>query len=238
MVHRFIVLLTLILLVVLAWDSVYAENKVLSLDGDGDYVRIPASVWFNGDLSIEAWVYVKEYTPWSRVIDFGNGADNVLVRLSRGTTGIPDFYIVESGWMGIECSTALELNSWTHIACTLKGNSGSLFINGHAVGKEIFASPPRDVERQNNFIGRSNWKINDDSHAMFDEIRIWNVSRSATEIQGAMNTSLSGDEKGLLGYWNFNDGTAKDLTPNGNDGEMKGDAQIVNLNDLPRWRKL
>ena len=54
MVHRFIVLLTLILLVVLAWDSVYAENKVLSLDGDGDYVRIPASVWFNGDLSIEA----------------------------------------------------------------------------------------------------------------------------------------------------------------------------------------
>jgi hypothetical protein len=72
---------------------------------------------------------------------------------------------------------------------------------------------------------------------MFDEIRIWNVSRSATEIQGAMNTSLSGDEKGLLGYWNFNDGTA-DLTPNGNDGEMKGDSQIVNLNDLPRWRKL
>ena len=36
MVQRFIVLLTLILLVVLAWNSVHAENKVLSLDGDGD----------------------------------------------------------------------------------------------------------------------------------------------------------------------------------------------------------
>ena len=96
-------------------------------------------------------------------------------------------------------SIALELNSWTHIACTLKGNSGSLFINGHAVGKGDFASPPRDVERQKNFIGRSNWKIDDDSHAIFDEVRIWNISRSVTEIRDAMNTSLSGDEKGLLG---------------------------------------
>ena len=36
MVQRFIVVLTLILLVVLAWNSVHAENKVLSLDGDGE----------------------------------------------------------------------------------------------------------------------------------------------------------------------------------------------------------
>ena len=126
----------------------------------------------------------------------------------------------------MESLTALELDSWTHIACALKGNSGPLFINGHAAGKGNFASLPRDVERQKNFIGRSNWR-NDGSQAMFDEIRIWNVSRSATEIQDAMNTSLSGDEKGLLGYWNFDDGTAEDLTANDHDGELKGDAQIV-----------
>ena len=233
MVQRFIVILTLILMVVLAWDSVYAENKVLSLDGDGDYVQIPASVWFNGDLTIEAWVYVKEYRSWSRLIDFGNGADrdNVFVTLTREATGIPGLYIAKDQFM--ETSIALELNSWTHIACTLKGNSGSLFINGYVVGQGNFDSRPRDVERQKNFIGRSNGKIEDDSHAMFDEIRIWNVSRSETDIQDAMNTSLSGDEKGLLGYWNFDDGTAEDLTANGHDGEMEGDAQIVNLNDLP-----
>ena len=62
-------------LLVWASSSILAENKVLNLDGDGDYVQIPASVWFNGDLTIEAWVYVKEYRSWSRLIDFGNGAD-------------------------------------------------------------------------------------------------------------------------------------------------------------------
>jgi len=41
-------------LLVWASGSIFAENKVLNLDGDGDYVQIPASVWFNGDLTIEA----------------------------------------------------------------------------------------------------------------------------------------------------------------------------------------
>ena len=42
-----------------------------------------------------------------------------------------------------------------------------------------------------------------------------------------MNTTLSGKEQGLVGYWNFDDGTAKDLTVNGNDGTFKGDAKVV-----------
>ena len=33
----------LLLLVVLAVGSVWAQNKVLSLDGDGDYVQVPHS---------------------------------------------------------------------------------------------------------------------------------------------------------------------------------------------------
>ena len=129
-------------LLVWASSSILAENKVLNLDGDGDYVQIPASVWFNGDLTIEAWVYVKEYRSWSRLIDFGNGADqdNVLLTLTREETGIPGLHIVKSG--GLESPTALKLNNWTHIAFTLKGNSSlgkasrmtcSLLINGHSV---------------------------------------------------------------------------------------------------------
>ena len=77
--------------VFLTSSSIFSENKVLNLDGDGDYVQIPAGVWFNGALTIEAWVYVKEYRSWSRLIDFGNGADqdNVLLTLTREETGIP-----------------------------------------------------------------------------------------------------------------------------------------------------
>tara|TARA_B100000809_G_scaffold17419_1_gene15468 strand:- start:1224 stop:1751 length:528 start_codon:yes stop_codon:yes gene_type:complete len=44
-----------------------------------------------------------------------------------------------------------------------------------------------------------------------------------------MNSTLAGTEEGLVGYWNFDDGTAKDLTTNGNDGEFKGDASIIEV---------
>jgi len=231
----------LVLLLFLTSSSIFSDNKVLNLDGDGDYVQIPSSVWFNGDLTVEAWVYVKEYRPWSRLIDFGNGAkqDNVLLALSREETGIPSFHISGKKSGGLESPTALQLNTWTHIAFTLKGNTSlgtkappmacSLLINGHLVSEGHISARPRDIERQKNFIGRSNWRNegNEDAKAMFDEIRIWNLARSATEIQQAMGSSLSGNEKGLVGYWNFDDGTADDLSPNSHDGDLKGGAEVI-----------
>ena len=45
-----------------------------------------------------------------------------------------------------------------------------------------------------------------------DEIRIWSVARTEDEIRVSMNSHLTGQEDGLVGYWNFDDGTTKDLT--------------------------
>ena len=55
------------------------------------------------------------------------------------------------------------------------------------------------------------------------------IARTEGEIQANMNSTLAGTEEGLVGYWNFDDGTAKDLTTNGNDGEFKGDASIIEI---------
>ncbi|MCB0524017.1 MAG: HYR domain-containing protein [Saprospiraceae bacterium] len=40
-----------------------------------------------------------------------------------------------------------------------------------------------------------------------DEVRIWNVARSASEIQASMNAQLSGTEPGLKAYYDFNQGS-------------------------------
>ena len=45
-----------------------------------------------------------------------------------------------------------------------------------------------------------------------DEIRIQSVARTEDEIRVSMNSPLTGQEDGLVGYWNFDDGTTKDLT--------------------------
>ncbi|MBL0144541.1 MAG: hypothetical protein IPP48_00965 [Chitinophagaceae bacterium] len=36
-------------------------------------------------------------------------------------------------------------------------------------------------------------------------MRVWNTTRTITELQSAMNTSLVGNETGLVAYYHFND---------------------------------
>ncbi|MGL5511061.1 MAG: LamG domain-containing protein, partial [Microcoleaceae cyanobacterium] len=40
-----------------------------------------------------------------------------------------------------------------------------------------------------------------------DEVRIWNIARTAGEIQDSMLTPLTGEEQGLVGYWPFENNT-------------------------------
>ena len=58
-----------------------------------------------------------------------------------------------------------------------------------------------------------------------DDVMIWSSALTQQEIQQYMNCPPSGDEEGLVGYWNFDEGsgtTAFDQTPNGNDGTING----------------
>lgn len=59
---------------------------------------------------------------------------------------------------------------------------------------------------------------------MIDEVRIWNRALTENEIKVNMCRSLQGNELGLVGYWNMNEGTGgtiPDLTSNGNDGTLQ-----------------
>jgi len=41
---------------------------------------------------------------------------------------------------------------------------------------------------------------------LIDEVRVWNVGRTQSEIKATMNTVLSGGEPGLVYYWRFDEG--------------------------------
>jgi len=64
-----------------------------------------------------------------------------------------------------------------------------------------------------------------------DEVRIWNVARSAADIQADMNRELIGNESGLVGYWKLNEGagaTIYDSTSNGSNGTINGAQWVTN----------
>jgi hypothetical protein len=109
-------------------------------DGTTDYLSVPASSQFlpgaNTDFTFEAWVYLTA-TPsaqGAQVVgtgEYGTNSDwNITINSSRQ----PFFFfnVLPTGF-SITSSTAINLNSWNHIAVTRSGtgaNNLKMFLNG------------------------------------------------------------------------------------------------------------
>ena len=126
------------------------------------------------------------------------------------------------------------LGSWTHVAGVYDGSMARLYINGEMAAEETFTENigAGDVGF---FIGGR--FRNERFHGLIDEVRLWNIARTQTEIQNNMNTTLNGNEPGLMGYWPLDEATevngnfpvTVDLTDNQNDLWVQGGTEFVNI---------
>ncbi|MHC4266511.1 MAG: LamG-like jellyroll fold domain-containing protein, partial [Planctomycetota bacterium] len=71
---------------------------------------------------------------------------------------------------------------------------------------------------------------------ILDDVRVYNRALSEEEIRSTMHIRLNGNEPGLVGYWDFDEGegqAAYDMTANANDGQL-GSTAGVDESD-PEW---
>ena len=130
------------------------------------------------------------------------------------------------------------IGSWHHLAVTYDGRGGATAANGITIYVDGVAVP---VTRGNNpayvamenltapvQIGRESpsWKQYDGA---LDELRLWNVVRTPSQLQSAMTTELSGTEAGLVAYWKFNEGVGGTVAD-----DSPGDHTVTLLNG-PLW---
>ena len=176
-------------------------GKAIDLNGSTDYIQAPAGVYFNGDFTAEAWVYPRSYGIYANIFDFGNSSlsTNTVLRFSSATGGL-DFYI--NGSVSISYTNAIPLNQWSHIAITLTGTTGRIYLNGQLVATGNLAVP-QNVSRPNCFVGGTNNSSSTKLNAKIDEFRIWNGARTQEQIQDNMNRTLTGTETGLQLYYNM-----------------------------------
>jgi len=212
-------------------------NRVLSLDGKDDCVRIADSKSFHSltnAITIETWLKASSFYA-------DNGAVNSVIRKNVAPNS-ENFFIRFRNVDGrpmLEMSVGYDIETlrvpyefdtgkWYHLAGTYDGSAMTVSVNGVTIlSRKVSGS--LYIDESDLFIGRGDpeFSFGEYFHGVLDEIRIWNVARSQKEIQTAMNTTLTGKEQGLVAYWNFDDGTAKDVSPHSNDGTTSGDAQIV-----------
>lgn len=125
-----------------------------------------------------------------------------------GATGYPAMGVFanNNGSPVLRAATQLPTNQWVHLAATLSGTTGAIFINGVPAGSGTLNVAP-NVLRTNDYIGRSNYSSDSYADAMFDEIRIWNVARTQAQILSTMHMSIPTNTPGLVGLWRFDEGS-------------------------------
>jgi hypothetical protein len=109
------------------------HNTALQLNGNGAYVSLPTG-FISGlnDFTIAAWVYWTGSKQWQRIFDFGNDTGRYMFLSPQGG-GTVRFAITGSGGgngeQRINGTAALPRLQWVHVAVTLSGTTGTLYVS-------------------------------------------------------------------------------------------------------------
>jgi hypothetical protein len=212
-------------------------DRMLELDGRSASMRVPDSASLHSltnGLTLELWFKAASFYKQSGAVNSllrkntEAGGENFFVRF-RIVMGKPAIEM-SSGGQILHAQFGFEPGTWYHLAGTCDPNAMTAFVNGVPVSSQPFTGSIQ-IDDSDLMIGKGdpNYSQGEYFHGDIADMRIWNVARSPEQIRTAMNARLTGQEPGLVAYWTFEDGTAKDFSPNGNNGSLDGEAKIVGV---------
>ncbi|MBN2238842.1 MAG: hypothetical protein JW712_03635 [Dehalococcoidales bacterium] len=205
--------------------SASTPGFALDLDGINDYVTIPDAdeLDLTDTFTFECW-----FNPDTIVNQFQGLISKHQTPLSNG------FFISMFGpdlWFSGGTTTGLGLVSgrWYHAAFVKNGGTRSLYING--VSKP-FDSYSYTLQPNNDPIRIGSDFSERYFNGQIDEVRIWSIAHTESQIRESMFQELSGNETGLVSWYSFNQGTNAVVI---DDSIHTHDGTPVNINPDTAW---
>jgi hypothetical protein len=209
-------------------DAPPCAGTALSLDGTTNYAMILRPV--QDDFTLEALIKTSASLSGTLAYegrglffaDVGGGNNDFGVsilngRLAFGVGNPPGSDLIVSS------VSMVITNQWTHVAVTRTKATGGfqVLVNGVVEG-EMATSP-----QVNSLTAATMMMIGSAGggqlfQGQLDEVRIWNIARSGTDIAATMRQRLVGNETGLVRYWRLDDGS----------GSLAADSSISNVSAL------
>ena len=163
-------------------------GQALQLDGT-DYVQLSSRIADTTDFTFAAWVWWNGGGDWQRIFDFGLGTSNYLALTPKaGASGGLRFLMRDGGSEQQLNTGALATGQWVHVAVTITGDTGKLFINGALVNTNTAMTiNPVDVDTKFNYLGKS--QFGDPLfNGKLDDVRIVSSALSDAQIAAIFAT--------------------------------------------------
>ena len=201
----------------------YSEQS--SFDGVDDYVEIPKSGSLNLDGSSAFTVQLHIYNTalpgsptWRQLISNtgtltscglgDNGGFNIRYGADGGTGPYAhSFAFTTNEKHCFNASEVMAYEEWQELSVVYDGATLEFFYDGISVGSHAVTGNFDDFDG-NLIIGKGTDGNMGDLYfpGKFDNLRIWDVALSQSQIQSYRSALPNGNEEGLVGFWDFNDG--------------------------------
>lgn len=190
-------------------------QSALHFDGSNDAVTTNlGAVSGNNARTVEAWIKTTANTDPAT-----GGVQNVICDWGSATTGGRFTFNIlyggklrlEVGGTGVNGNIVVNNGVWHHVAAVYNPsatNKVTMYVDGVLDVQSNFTTTTISTGTTVKFgIGKRVDNINY-FNGTIDEVRIWNVAKTGTEIATNMNTEFCATQTGLIGYYKFNNGIA------------------------------
>ncbi len=201
-----------ILIIFSSFLSFSQTGTHLNFGGANDYVDCgsePSLEITGNTITLEAYVKFNAFgaAHWlGNIINKASpNASGYMLR--AGGNGAVNFVVANFGWYELTTpDNTITLDTWFHIAGVYNGTTSKIYIDGIEVASTNIAMGNIGNSTFNANLGRDPQDTVRRLDASLDDVRIWNIARTAEQINVGKNCELQGNETGLVAYYKFNQG--------------------------------
>jgi len=200
--------------------SSYATNVVITAAGTSNALNFASGNTVDGTNSNLPGNNPQTMEAWINPSSTASGAVFSYVDPVNANQGFGLAYVGQHVYLIGESndvigSSTIPINQWTHVAVSYDGTNATLYLNG-----ALDAGTSQTATGVSLAAAGGTWRIGDIVGAttlpseafagMIDEVRVWNVARTASQVVSDMAGELctGAGQTGLVAYYKFNSGAA------------------------------
>lgn len=188
--------------------------------GSQNHIDLGALPLGTTDFTLEFWYHANNVSSDPSILsnkDWASGTNTGLnVAIQGGGSNMDINFKGAAGSRSDMNVAGVDFSQgWNHVALSFdRSGDMTCYVNGVNTVSEDISGSTGDITSS------YTWKLGQDGTGTYggqiqgslDEVRVWNVIRTENEIRTEMCQKLSGNEAGLLAYYNFDGGSGTSVT--------------------------